>query len=203
MQAVADELLRAWAATILSPIAITPGSVLGGRQTSTTSLRPSPPIPASRHAAELAAGIERIFSAAARCTAVLIDGVRETIAELKRRGFRLGLATNDSTGGLEASLAPHGILACSTSRPAAIPAIGAKPGPGMALRLLRGCRHCSRPRPPWSAMPCTTSPWAVRPDFALNIGVLSGTSGREDLEDFADLILASVNDMPALVEFQA
>jgi phosphoglycolate phosphatase len=38
--------------------------------------------------------------------------------------------------------------------------------------------------------------------FALNIGVLSGTSGREDLEDFADLILASVNDMPACAEFQ-
>ena len=37
--------------------------------------------------------------------------------------------------------------------------------------------------------------------FALNIGVLSGTSGREDLEDFADLILASVNDMPALAAF--
>ncbi len=36
----------------------------------------------------------------------------------------------------------------------------------------------------------------------LVIGVLSGTSGREDLEDFADLILDSVNDLPALPEFR-
>ena len=36
--------------------------------------------------------------------------------------------------------------------------------------------------------------------FDLNIGVLSGTSGREDLEDFADLVLDSVNDLPGRPE---
>ena len=29
----------------------------------------------------------------------------------------------------------------------------------------------------------------------LNVGVLSGTSAREDFEDFADLILPSINDL--------
>ena len=32
---------------------------------------------------------------------------------------------------------------------------------------------------------------------ALNVGVLSGTSGREDFEGLADLILDSINDLPA------
>ena len=35
----------------------------------------------------------------------------------------------------------------------------------------------------------------------LNVGVLSGTSGREDLEGYADLILDSINDLPARPEF--
>ena len=36
---------------------------------------------------------------------------------------------------------------------------------------------------------------------ALNIGVLSGTSARQDLADLADLILDSINDLPARPEF--
>jgi phosphoglycolate phosphatase len=36
---------------------------------------------------------------------------------------------------------------------------------------------------------------------ALAIGVLSGTSAREDLEGIADLILDSVNDLPSLAAF--
>ena len=36
---------------------------------------------------------------------------------------------------------------------------------------------------------------------ALNVGVLSGTSGRDDFEGLADLILDSINDLPARPEF--
>ena len=36
---------------------------------------------------------------------------------------------------------------------------------------------------------------------ALNVGVLSGTSGREDFDGLADLILDSINDLPARPEF--
>jgi hypothetical protein len=37
----------------------------------------------------------------------------------------------------------------------------------------------------------------------LNVGVLSGTSGKSDLEDLADLILDSINDLPARPEFSS
>jgi hypothetical protein len=35
----------------------------------------------------------------------------------------------------------------------------------------------------------------------LNVGVLSGTSQRETLEDFADLILPSINELLTRPEF--
>jgi hypothetical protein len=35
------------------------------------------------------------------------------------------------------------------------------------------------------------------------VGVLSGTSGRADLEGYADTIVASVNDLPGMAEFGA
>jgi phosphoglycolate phosphatase len=151
---------------------------------------------------ELTAGIERIFVRGGAQNSALISGVRETIEELKRRGFRLGLATNDSIGGLEASLAPHGVLHQFDFAAGCDSGHGAKPGPGMALAFCE-------------AVGITPAEAAMVGDavhdlamgraagFALNIGVVSGTSGREDLEDFADLILASVNDIPALAEFQA
>ena len=64
----------------------------------------------SRTPDQLAAGIEAIFRQAGAQHARLVDGAGQTIAELKRRGYRLGLATNDSMGGLNASLAQHDIL---------------------------------------------------------------------------------------------
>jgi phosphoglycolate phosphatase len=151
---------------------------------------------------ELTAGIERIFVRGGAQNSALISGVRETIEELKRRGFRLGLATNDSIGGLEASLTPHGILECFDFAAGCDSGHGAKPGPGMALAFCEAVGIA----PAEAAMVGDAVHDLVMgraAGFALNIGVVSGTSGREDLEDLADLILASVNDMPALAEFQA
>jgi phosphoglycolate phosphatase len=150
----------------------------------------------------LTAGIERIFVRGGAQNSALISGVRETIEELKRRGFRLGLATNDSIGGLEASLTPHGILECFDFAAGCDSGHGAKPGPGMALAFCEAVGIA----PAEAAMvgdAVHDLAMGRAAGFALNIGVVSGTSGREDLEDLADLILASVNDMPALAEFQA
>src|SRR5712672_2986466 len=49
---------------------------------------------------QLTAGIERIFCSGGAQHSALIDGARDTLVELKRKGFRLGLATNDSAAGL-------------------------------------------------------------------------------------------------------
>ena len=150
----------------------------------------------------LGAGIERIYSAGGAMHAVLIDGVREALSELKRRGFRLGVATNDSDGGLEASLSRPNILGVFDFTAGCDSGFGSKPGPGMALAFCKAVGIA----PAEAAMvgdAVHDLAMGRAGGFALAVGVLSGTSAREELEDYADLILDSVSDMLVRPEFRA
>ena len=198
-EALADDLLR-----------------LGGHDPATDRVTPGTPLaagdfddiaqafaahPSVAPASELAAGIERIFRAGGAEHSALIDGARATIVELRRRGFRIGLATNDSTGGLEASLAQHHILEHFDFTAGCDSGYGAKPDPRMALGFCE-------------AVKVSPGEVAVVGDavhdlamgraagVGLTVGVLSGTSEREDLEGHADLILDSISDMLTLAQFQ-
>jgi phosphoglycolate phosphatase len=152
-------------------------------------------------ASELAPAIERIFLRLGAQASTLVAGVRETLIELKRRGFLLGLATNDSMAGLEASLAPHGILHLFDFAAGCDSGHGTKPEPGMALAFCTAVGiACGEAAVVGDAIHDLAMGRAA--GFGLGIGVLSGTSGRDDLEGFADLILDSINDMPAREEFQ-
>lgn len=197
---VAEELLRRFGQDPVTD-AVTPGSVLAAGSIDDIAaafagylgLRTPP---------DLAAGIDRVYSAGGATHAVLIEGVRETLGELKRRGFRLGVATNDSMGGLEASLRRPDILDFFDFAAGCDSGFGGKPGPGMALAFCEAVGIA----PGEAAMvgdAVHDLAMGRAAGFALNIGVLSGTSGREDIEDFADLILDSINDLPALAVFAA
>jgi len=197
---VAEELLRRFGHDPVTD-AITPGSVLAAGSVDDIAsafagyLGPRTP-------PGLAAGIDRVYSAGGALHAVLIDGVRETLGELKRRGFLLGVATNDSEGGLEASLRRSDVLGDFDFTAGCDSGFGGKPGPGMARAFCEAVGIA----PGQTAMvgdAVHDLAMGRAAGFALNVGVLSGTSGREDLEDYADLILASVNDMPARAEFCA
>jgi len=197
--ALADELLR-----------------LGGHDPATDRVTPGTPLaagsfddiaqafaahPAIPPASTLVGAIERTFCEGGAAHSTLIDGVIGTLAELKSRGFRLGIATNDSADGLEASLAPHGILPLFDFAAGCDSGYGAKPGPGMVHAFCE-------------SLGILASEVAVVGDAihdlamgraahaGLVIGVLSGTSGREDLEDFADLMLDNVNDLVGRPEFR-
>jgi phosphoglycolate phosphatase len=144
----------------------------------------------------LAAAIDRLYREGGARHSVLIDGVAGTLGELKRRGFRLGVASNDSRGGLMASLGGHGILELLSFTAGCDSGFGAKPDRRMALGFCQ-------------AVGLAPGDIAVVGDAvhdlvmgrgagaALAIGVLSGTSARRDLADLADLILDSVNDLLA------
>jgi phosphoglycolate phosphatase len=152
---------------------------------------------------DLAAAIDRIYAEGGARHAVLIDGAQATLAALKRRGFRLGVATNDSIGGLEASLGrfPEA-LALFDFRTGCDSGFGAKPEPGMVLGFCR-------------AVGILPSEVAMVGDAVhdlamgraagagLNVGVLSGTSAEDDFEGLADLILPSINELPARRELLA
>jgi phosphoglycolate phosphatase len=151
---------------------------------------------------ELRAAIERIFRSGGALHSALIAGARETIAELKARGFRIGLATNDSLGGLTASLERHGILELCDFTAGCDSGFGTKPGPGMALAF---CEAVGLAPAEAAVVGDAVHDLAMgrAAGAGLSIGVLSGTSGRHDLEGYADLILDSINDMLARPEFGA
>lgn len=151
-------------------------------------------------ASELVGSIERVFLQGASAHSALIDGAHAAIATLHRRGFRLGIATNDSAAGIEASLAQHDILGCFDFTAGFDSGYGAKPDPRMALAFCE-------------AMQLKPEEVAVVGDavhdlamgraagVGLNVGVLSGTSGCKDLAGLADVILASIAELPERAEF--
>ena len=153
-------------------------------------------------ASELAVDIERIFCEGGAAHSVLLAGARETLVELKRRGFRLGLATNDSEGGLEASLLQHRVLDLFDFRAGCDSGYGAKPDPRMVRAFCQdvgcGLEHVAVVGDAVHDLAMGRAAGA-----GLTVGVLSGTSGRADLEAYADLILGSVNELLGLAAFGA
>lgn len=151
-------------------------------------------------AAELAPEIGRIFCSGGAAHSALIAGAREAVAELKRRGFRVGLATNDSSGGLEASLAQHDILHLFEFTAGCDSGYGSKPDPRMVFAF---CRQvgvpCTEVAVVGDAVHDLAMGRAAR--VGLSVGVLSGTSARKDLEGCADLIVDDVTALLARPEF--
>jgi phosphoglycolate phosphatase len=191
-RALADELLR-----------------LGGHDPATDRITPGTPLaagdfvdiaeafaahPKVAPAERLTVGIERIFCSGGAKRSALIAGARDTIVELKRRGFRVGIATNDSSGGLEASLAQHAVLDLFDFIVGCDSGLGSKPDP----RMIRGfCAAVNVPAAEVAMVGDAVHDLAMgrAAGVGLTIGVLSGTSAREDLEDYADLILPSINEL--------
>lgn len=195
---LADELLR-----------------LGGHDPATDRVTPGSPLAAgdfldiaeafAAHpdvaaAGSLVTGIERIFCSGGAQHSVLIDGARATLAELKRRGLRLGLATNDSVGGLEASLAAHDVLDLFEFAVGCDSGLGSKPDPRMVFGF---CQALGLQANEVAVVGDAVHDLAMgrAGGVGLTVGVLSGTSAREDLEHYADLILPSINDLLMRPEF--
>ena len=197
--AIADALLR-----------------LGGHDPTTDGITPGSPLaagdaldiakafashPGIAPAERLVAGIDRIFCSGGAQHSALISGAGDTLTELKRRGFRLGLATNDSGNGLQASLGSHGILGLFDFTAGCDAGFGSKPDP----RMVQGfCNAVGLGRHE-IAMVGDAAPDLVMgraAGVAITVGVLSGTSRRQDLAALADLVVDSINDLLARPEFR-
>ena len=180
--------------------AVTPGSVLAAGSAAAIAAAFAAVL-GRRTPHDLSHEVDRIFTEGGAKHAVMIDGAREVLAVLAARGFRLGLATNDTAGGLEASLGRHGLLEAFEFLAGCDSGHGAKPEPGMVLAFAEAVGL----EP--SALAVVGDAvhdleMAVAAGAGLKVGVLSGTSGREDLEEHADLILDSVADMPGHERFR-
>jgi phosphoglycolate phosphatase len=185
---------------------------LGGHDPKTDRITPGAPLAAGdlmdiarafaahpdvASAPELVAGIERVFVEGAATHSVLIDGARETILELHRRGFCLGIATNDSAAGIEASLGQHDIMACFDFAAGYDSGYGAKPDPRMTFAFCEAVGLAPREI---AVVGDAVHDLAMgrAAGVGLTVGVLSGTSARENLAGLADLIVADIGELAAL-----
>jgi phosphoglycolate phosphatase len=190
---------------------------LGGQDPETNRITPGAPLAAgdlmdiarafATHpdvaaAPELVAGLERVFVQGAAAHSALIDGARATIMDLHGRGFRLGIATNDTAAGIGASLAQHDILELFDFAAGCDSGYGAKPDPRMALAFC-GAMNLAREEVAVVGDAAHDLAMGRAAGVGLTVGVLSGTSGPEDLAGLADVIVSSIADLLARPELGA
>ena len=142
--------------------------------------------------------IARLFAEGGARTAVLLDGADKAIAALKAKGLVVGLATNDSDGGMRASLVRVGLLDAFDFLIASDGGHGAKPGPGMALAFAKAAGFAPHEM---AAVGDATHDleMAKRAGYGMKVAVLSGTGTHADLAPHADVVLASINDLAAML----
>ena len=126
------------------------------------------------------------------------DLLHDVWTRMKARGLKVGVATNDSVGGLHASLARVGLRKAFDFLVAADSGHGGKPGPGMALAFAAASgldpRHLA-------AVGDATHDleMAQHAGYALKVAVLSGTGSRSELSPHADIVIGSISELPELL----
>lgn len=154
----------------------------------------------NRARADLAAIVARHFGQGGAEHAVIIEGAYEHLKTLTARGYRLGLATNDTMEGLRGSLGKYdGLFDLFEFHVACDSGYGAKPAPGMG----RAFAEYVGLAPSRCAMIGDTShdlEMARLAGFGLRIGVLTGPYLRPELEPHADHVIDSVCDLAGLLE---
>jgi phosphoglycolate phosphatase len=146
----------------------------------------------------LAEQVNRMFMQHARTSLVPVTDLPLLFGRLRRRGLRLGVATNDSDAGLQAQLRQLGVdglvdFCCGYDS-----GHGAKPGPGMVAAFAR-------------SLGLATAAVAVVGDSlhdlemaraagaGLAVGVLTGASPRETLLPHADHVIASIAELETVL----
>ena len=187
---------------------------LGGQDPATGAVRSGSPLAAGTHdeiaevfashlggstPPRLAAAIAAVFATAGARHAVLVDDALPVVAGLAASGVVLGVASNDTHAGIEASLGRHaGFLRHFSFLAGCDSGHGAKPGPGMLLAFA-------------GAVGLTPDSIAVVGDAVhdlemaaaggagLRVGVCGGTSPRDVLAPLADHVLERLGDLPEVL----
>lgn len=149
---------------------------------------------AGRVPSDLKPRIERLYTDGGGTHAVLLDGMAMAIQALQARGYRLGVATNDTAAGLDASLGRCALLDPFEFRVGCDSGHGAKPAPGMIHAFARATGLALDE----IAMVGDSShdmETASRAGPVLCVAVLTGTGTRADLAPHADIVLDHVRDL--------
>ncbi|PWJ84312.1 phosphoglycolate phosphatase [Pseudaminobacter salicylatoxidans] len=144
------------------------------------------------------AGFNVITAEQGAAASVALPGSKDAIATLHGSGFRLGVATNDSTSGAEKTLLALGIAQMFDAAYGYDAVANPKPAPD----VLHAFADFTRLKPSEIAMVGDNRhdlEMARAGGAGLVVGVLSGTGTRETLAPMADVILDSVADLPAFL----
>jgi phosphoglycolate phosphatase len=124
--------------------------------------------------------------------------LRPLLTVLRRRGLRLGVATNDSEAPARQHLAAHGITDCFDFIAGYDSGHGAKPGPGMCLAFAAACGF-----PPGRVAMVGDSRHDLQAGRAAGmhtVAVLTGIAQSADLEPLADVILPDIGAIPGWLD---
>jgi len=145
------------------------------------------------------AEFDRRSAEAGARNAVEIEGAAQALARLHAKGYAIGVATNDSTRGAELTVAALGFAPLMSAvlgydivtkpKPAADPVLHFAEATGIAPEAIAVVGDNAH-----------DLEMARAAGAGLAIGVLSGNSGRAELEPLADFVLASVAELPAFFE---
>ncbi|MEH6578382.1 MAG: HAD family hydrolase [Amphritea sp.] len=172
---------------------ITSGSLLAAGNTAEiatswrTLLEGEPPV-------DLVSGMDAIFRQQGAENGVPVTDLGTLFHSLKQRGIKLGIATSDSQQGAELSLAPFGILDQLDFICGYDSGHGFKPGPGMVHAF---CRHTGLNQDEVIVIGDNLHDIEMgrNAGAGLTIGVLTGTSNREQLCEDADHVLSNVAEI--------
>lgn len=159
-----------------------------------------PDVPAQQRA-EMTIGFDRFTADAGAAQSVPLPGSRDTIERLHGSGFRLGVATNDSTGGAEKTLLALGVAQMFDAAYGYDGVANPKPAPDAIYAFcdLTGLK------PSQIAMVGDNRhdlEMARAGGAGLAVGVLSGTGTRESLTPLADVVLGSIAELPGYLDAQ-
>ncbi len=141
------------------------------------------------------ASVDAMFAEGARIHVKALDGMVELVRGFKRRGLKLGIATNDGTqsaqGCAEAldldDVFDFIIGYDGVERP--------KPAPDMVYAF---CQACSLKPGEIAVVGDSTHDVQMgqAAQVAVSVGVLSGSSSHDDLAADADVVVAGIGDLP-------
>ena len=206
-RAIADELERLAGAPGLgdrllacagySGAALDPGSLLvSGTNEEIVALWAAEPELAGVD--DIAARVDRVFHDYAARGPAAVDDLSGLLARLRGRGLKLGIATNDSTAAVTAWVATAGFAATFDFIAGSDAGHGGKPGPGMvhAFCASVGVEAGAVAMVGDSVHDMQTARAA---GCGLAVAVLTGIAGRDWLAPHADVVIASIAELEAVL----
>jgi len=143
--------------------------------------------------------LDRLFIEEGTKRSVPVRGMKAALEALKRRGLALGIATSDSERGIRGSLGAFDVLPFFDFLCGYDSGHGVKPEPGMVHAF---CARAGLPPEEIAVVGDNAHDMEMgqAAGAGLLVGVLTGNSGREDLEPIAHHVICSIGGLAALLD---